>query len=515
MSNWVIETLIATTILMAAVLALRAVVAEKFGPRVAYLLWLAPALRMALPPLPPSWFGAVDAPVQSVVVVLEGASSLSFQPTTAVGSGIPWGEIALAVWLGGAALFFLWHMFRYLRFSRQVMASAQPLIDHDKIRIAVSAAVTSPVAFGIFGKAVLVPTDFVHRFSCVEQRLAIAHEVTHHLRRDLPVNLAALGILALHWFNPVAHFAHRAFRLDQEAACDAIVLDGATPDERHAYGSALFKSATGAVPYAVCAMGTTTQLKSRLRQIVAMRGGASWRGGTILAALLVVTGVVATASASVAAEVLSAAEVPAEPVTIVASVPAESERAIQAAEAAAEAANDAAEAASQKADIASAKASDDVDHARADVERAQADVARAQADVARAQADFARAQTEQLRTRGGFAVSAPAAPAPPAPPAPPTAANEGKANCPKDSQRQIITTNRSDDKDPVHSVTIVICQKRISVNVLESLTAVRAKIVARLDDGEDEQALYLSHALDSLIDNFPASPRVWIRLIDP
>ena len=60
--NWVLETMIASTLLMAAVLALRGPVARMFGARVAYLLWLAPALRMILPPLPVEWLGAAAMP---------------------------------------------------------------------------------------------------------------------------------------------------------------------------------------------------------------------------------------------------------------------------------------------------------------------------------------------------------------------------------------------------------------------------------------------------------------------
>jgi hypothetical protein len=163
----------------------------------------------------------------------------------------------------------------------------------------------------VFGKSVIVPADFEHRYDAQEQRLAVAHELTHHDRHDVPVNFAALAVLSLHWWNPVAHFAHRAFRLDQEAACDAIVLDGASADERHAYGSALFKSAMGQVPLAACAMGATTTLKARLRRIVAGQvEGRLARPGAALAAFLVLGGVAVTASGGVPDVVAPAIEAP-------------------------------------------------------------------------------------------------------------------------------------------------------------------------------------------------------------
>jgi len=300
MMQWIAETLVATTLLMLLVLAIRPFVADRFGARAAYLLWFAPALRMILPPLPADWFGDRAAAVQDVVVVLAGSSSPSLQPATTTGGGTAWLIVSLSIWLGGAVLFFGRHWLTYLRFSRDVVEDGRALFDAGNIPVTASSVVSSPIALGVFGKSVVVPTDFEHRYDAAEQRLAVAHELTHHDRHDVPVNFAALAVLALHWWNPVAHIAHRAFRLDQEAACDAIVLNGATPDERHAYGSALFKSAMGSVPLAACAMGATTTLKARLRRIVSGQTESRLaRPGAALAAFLVLGGVAATASGSV------------------------------------------------------------------------------------------------------------------------------------------------------------------------------------------------------------------------
>ncbi|MEY4889909.1 MAG: hypothetical protein RIQ75_1039 [Pseudomonadota bacterium] len=71
---------------------------------------------------------------------------------------------------------------------------------------------------------VVVPADFADRYDAAEQRFALAHEVTHHRRGDLIANFAGLAVLALHWFNPVAHIAWRAFRMDQEPARQRLSL---------------------------------------------------------------------------------------------------------------------------------------------------------------------------------------------------------------------------------------------------------------------------------------------------
>ena len=90
-------------------------------------------------------------------------------------------------------------------------------------------AATGPLAFGVLAHYVAFPRDFAERYDAAERELALAHELGHHARGDLLANWAALVVLALHWFNPLAWRAFRAFRADQEMANDARVLAGRAP----------------------------------------------------------------------------------------------------------------------------------------------------------------------------------------------------------------------------------------------------------------------------------------------
>ena len=89
--------------------------------------------------------------------------------------------------------------------------------------------------------------------------LAHEHELGHHRRRDLHANWAALVVLALHWFNPLAWHAFRAFPADQELANDAGVLAGREAAARHAYGRAIVKVAS---PHALDGAVTATCVPS-------------------------------------------------------------------------------------------------------------------------------------------------------------------------------------------------------------------------------------------------------------
>jgi bla regulator protein blaR1 len=287
MMSWFFEMLIATSVLMALILCVRGPVARHFGPRVAYALWLIPAIRAVLPPLPNSWIAVQGDVIQNVARALPAIHT----PVTA-----PLIDAA-ALWGVGVAAFFAWHAAAYARFSWAMRASATPLFQHDAIAVGQTALVQSPLAFGVIDKAVMLPSDFAERYDDQEQHLAIGHELMHHRRGDLAANAVALGLLSLHWFNPLAHFAFRAFRADQEAACDASVLAGASDDDRHAYGSALVKSALGHAPLVACRISGASRVKTRLGHILAARHTqAHHETGISLAGIALVAGLGLTAS---------------------------------------------------------------------------------------------------------------------------------------------------------------------------------------------------------------------------
>ena len=183
------------------------------------------------------------------------------------------------------------------------MVDAQVVIDSCQHIVGMERSVLGPFAAGIFLKTVVLPEDYRRRYATDELRLAIEHELQHHRRCDMSANFAALVVLALHWWNPIAYFAHRAFRADQELACDALVLARATPAERHAYGAALLKSACDRLPVAACALGAGDDLKRRLTMMKVYRWNAArTRAGSVVAAALVGGGLLLTASNGFAAE---------------------------------------------------------------------------------------------------------------------------------------------------------------------------------------------------------------------
>ncbi|MBJ6122232.1 M56 family metallopeptidase [Sphingomonas mollis] len=313
MTGWAVEALIASAVLMAVVLLVRAPVRRLFGPQIAYALWALPMLRMVTPPLPADWREQAVMPISRAseavtVLIVPSAAPIRAAAAAAVepAAALPWGAMIAAAWLLGAGAFFLLHVVRHRQFCRRLLLDARTLDEIDGVRVIETAAAAGPLAFGTARRFVAFPDDFADRYDADERELALAHELGHHARGDLIANWAALALLAVHWFNPLAWRAFRAFRCDQELANDARVLAGRSRTDRHIYACAIVKAAHGGAISAACHLHTITDLKGRLKMLTNTRLSRA-RLATGAAAVLgvVVTGLAVTASGTQAAAAIT------------------------------------------------------------------------------------------------------------------------------------------------------------------------------------------------------------------
>ena len=255
MSDWLLGALCATSALMLLVLAAREPVRRFFGARVAYGLWLIPAARLLLPSLPASVPAAIRGPIFPKVEGLEPSHLIS--PLVPVG-----------LWAVGAMALFAIQMIKFRRQRSAILATAEEIGNGERIRIVKSSGVRSPVAFGIVDRVVAVPADFDARYTEDERRLVLDHELAHHRSGDLIANSVAFVLLCLQWFNPIAWIAHSAFRFDQEAACDARVIDRIDGTKRADYGRAIAKASAGCTLLFAHALDTRGTVQRRLKYML-------------------------------------------------------------------------------------------------------------------------------------------------------------------------------------------------------------------------------------------------------
>jgi bla regulator protein BlaR1 len=304
--GWLVEALIASTLLMALVMLVRAPVRNAFGPQVAYALWALPLLRLLLPPLPAAWQEVAATPISRAsdtltILVADGAVHDTVAPVAVAAPAIGW--IVGLLWAAGALGFLVWHLTSHRRHCRRLLGTAASIEEVRGVHIIASEAAAGPLAFGVMRRYVAFPLDFADRYDADERELALEHEIGHHQRGDLIANWIALGVLALHWFDPVAF---RAFRADQELANDARVLTGRSTIDRHAYACAIVKAAHGGAVSAACHLHTIDDLKGRLRMLsTSPRSRRRLALGGALVSTVVLGGLGVTASGTSAAAAIS------------------------------------------------------------------------------------------------------------------------------------------------------------------------------------------------------------------
>jgi bla regulator protein BlaR1 len=288
--------LAAASFLLLVVLAVRRPVAAAFGPRAAYALWLAPLVRLVIPPfdLPsaaaPLAAGAGDS-VEWVALRLDAAEA----PALAT--------LLLAAWATGAAAMLAVHLIRHYRFVRRALATGRPLmVDGVSADLVATPAVGGPMATGLVHPIILVPDDFAERFSPEQRRLALLHEQMHHSRGDIWASAAALAGASALWFNPFAHLALGAFRRDMEAACDASLVAAAGRQTVPAYAETILASAARPVPRSLCALTSIDELKGRLTMLNANHGAGLRLAGLGLAGLVTIAGLALPAPATAQGE---------------------------------------------------------------------------------------------------------------------------------------------------------------------------------------------------------------------
>ena len=254
-------------------LLIREPVRRHFGARVAYALWLIPAARLLMPTITetierpavaatPRLF-ATQAMNESLLM-----SSVATPQQSLVEQAGGWPTILMVLWLGVAAGLFAARMLAFRRERSAILRNAEEIGRIGSIRLVRSREVSGPLAFGIFDRVIAVPADFETLFAEHEQRLALEHELAHHRSGDLVANLVAFTLLCLQWFNPLAWVAHAAFRFDQEAACDARVLEKRGAGERSDYGRAIAKATSGRALLFASALDRRTTLHRRLKSML-------------------------------------------------------------------------------------------------------------------------------------------------------------------------------------------------------------------------------------------------------
>ena len=93
-------------------------------------------------------------------------------------------------------------------------------------QLVVSNAVSGPIAAGIFGGTVVLPSRLIDQVDAKNLSNVLIHEVAHVARRDQIVVLVQNLVAALYWPHPLVKMLNRGLAKAREEVCDNFVLAG-------------------------------------------------------------------------------------------------------------------------------------------------------------------------------------------------------------------------------------------------------------------------------------------------
>ncbi|WP_286234953.1 M56 family metallopeptidase [Thalassotalea sediminis] len=259
--------LVALSILLAVILALRSKVVEYFSSRQAYQLWLAIPVCLLGAWLPNNAKTQLPVNQMPFYTVTNSEVMISNQQVLS--------DYLFIVYLIGLSAGLLALLYSGLM-QRNVVHQSLNQVNHklmDTVALPVyeSEKVYSPALFGLIKPAILIPKAFFEQFTRSQQQAIIQHELYHHSRKDILWNLIAVSIVIVFWFHPMVWIGYRAFRQDQELSCDEAVLEDKSTTSKQDYARALIQihSQSTAVPLQLYfgQQGNETMVKERLMNI--------------------------------------------------------------------------------------------------------------------------------------------------------------------------------------------------------------------------------------------------------
>ena len=307
--EFVVEQQVNLSILFVVLIAL-----ERWGLGLFKSTWLY-AYALAIPVC----LGFINLPLQIKTSYGEAVSRYLVTPTEYSSSLLTkhsdWFAVSASVYLVVVVALFLLTLLIHIRYKKALnLAPYSPsspselsLGDDSKEQTAIlytSNQISSPLVLGLWNYKLVIPADHQTRFSTKALSLILEHEQVHIQRRDNLINMLALSLVILFWFNPLSWLAYATFRRLQELTCDERVLKNKNLKDKILYSKALLDCVTHTEVrmMAYSHYGDKHMMLQRLNLIKQNAKGSTLAKSTLLGTLLAVICTVAIAKQASNAE---------------------------------------------------------------------------------------------------------------------------------------------------------------------------------------------------------------------
>ena len=294
-------TSLTTSILVILLSLLFALFKTRVSARAKYVIWFLVLLSFLFPFRPQFGSGLIRMNAGSTIntvatQVPSGTAQVASQVTEKTIQpnlwqsflNLPWFEILIAIWLLGFVFSIARYAYSYILFRKMLKRWGTPVEDEEalaqlqkiqeemgiknKVRLLHYPMSQSPMLIGFRDILIVVPeSDYTEE----ELQLVFRHELTHYKHYDVLINLLAILVKSLHWFNPIVRLACRETQEVGEMYCDYDVLNDQDMHYRTFYGETILtmidRSKKTPIALTTCFYSEKFNLKRRIVSIMDSR----------------------------------------------------------------------------------------------------------------------------------------------------------------------------------------------------------------------------------------------------
>ncbi len=294
-------TSLTTSILVILLSLLFALFKTRVSARAKYVIWFLVLLSFLFPFRPQFGSGLIRMNAGSTIntvatQVPSGTAQVASQVTEKTIQpnlwqsflNLPWFEILIAIWLLGFVFSIARYAYSYILFRKMLKRWGTPVEDEEalaqlqkiqeemgiknKVRLLHYPMSQSPMLIGFRDISIVLPeSDYTEE----ELQLVFRHELTHYKHYDVLINLLAILVKSLHWFNPIVRLACRETQEVGEMYCDYDVLNDQDMHYRTFYGETILtmidRSKKTPIALTTCFYSEKFNLKRRIVSIMDSR----------------------------------------------------------------------------------------------------------------------------------------------------------------------------------------------------------------------------------------------------
>lgn len=254
------DVIFTSSVLILAILAIRALVKGKVPAKLQYALWLLAALRLMVP----GTLGSSSISVLHLLqipVATESDSVSSLDADTDVNVGLmnvgstvadnsfmlSLMTVVRGIWILGIVITGSCMLWYQIRFMRYLSAGRKPMqggnVQYHGLKVYTVKGLPSPC---LCGNKIYLDEELAEDESKLKHILA--HEYCHYRQLDSLWAVVRCILVSVYWFHPLVWAAAYASKQDSELACDEAAIALLGEEERYAYGRTLLSLVCEKVP---------------------------------------------------------------------------------------------------------------------------------------------------------------------------------------------------------------------------------------------------------------------------